>query len=310
MEMDYTDVLMTKVAWYYYLEDMTQQKISELLGIPRIRVIRLLEKARQTGIIQFQVRQDRAARMGVERALINQYGLKDAFVVPNAPDVAGTNESIAKAAAMYLSNRINEHDMINIGYGDTPSRVLNHLATTTEHPISCISLTGGVSYYLPNTQSNVFNAKLHLLPLPLLASSKEMAAAMHKESSVREIFRMIRLSRMSVVGIGAMNEDATILKSGILSKNDFLYLQMQGAVGDILSHFIDKGGQPVGAGVEDRLISTPLDVLKGLENVVGVAAGVHKVAAIRAVLEGQYLDVLVTDEQTAEALTSRAEGQA
>ena len=65
-----------------------------------------------------------------------------------------------------------------MGYGDTPSRVLNNLATMAERPITCVSLTGGVSYYLPDTRSNVFNAKLHLIPTPLLASSKEMADAM------------------------------------------------------------------------------------------------------------------------------------
>ena len=39
--------------------------------------------------------------------------------------------------------------------------------------------------------------------------------------------------------------------------------------------------------------------LKELENVIGVAAGSHKVDAIRAVLRGKYLDVLITDEATA-----------
>ena len=61
--MDYEEALMIKTAWYYYLENMTQQKISELLGISRIRVIKLLEKARQTGIIQFKIREDSASRM-------------------------------------------------------------------------------------------------------------------------------------------------------------------------------------------------------------------------------------------------------
>ena len=65
--MDYEEALMIKTAWYYYLENMTQQKISELLGISRIRVIKLLEKARQTGIIQFKIREDSASRMQVER---------------------------------------------------------------------------------------------------------------------------------------------------------------------------------------------------------------------------------------------------
>ena len=206
---------------------------------------------------------------------------------------------------MYITERLTESSFINIGYGDTPNRVLNNLATMAERPITCVSLTGGVSYYLPDTRSNVFNAKLHLIPTPLLASSKEMAAAMRHEASVTEISRMISLAQLTVVGIGAMHESATIFKSGILNRNDFLYLQMQGAVGDLLSHFIDRDGKLIETPLEERLISTSLNKLKALQNVIGVAAGDVKVNAIRAALRGGYLDVLITDDNTAEKLLTR-----
>lgn len=300
--MDYEEILMVKTAWYYYLENMTQQEISDLLGITRIRVIRLLEKARNSGVVQFQIRHGSVQRMEIERRLVKQYGLTDAFVVPTNPKEEEINETIAKGAAMYIAGRIGENDFINLGYGDTPGRLINHLATIAEHPISCVSLTGGVSYYLPNARSNIFNAKLYLMPTPLVASSKEMAAAMRKEASVTEISRMIGLSSLTVVGIGGMGDSATILKEGILSKNDFLLLQMQGAVGDVLSHFIDKDGNLVETPIEERLISTPLSVLREMENVIAVAAGTEKVEAIRAVLNGGYLNVLITDEATAASL--------
>ena len=297
--MDYEETLIVKTAWYYYVENMTQQKISEKLGISRMRVIKLLEKARQNGVIQFKLRQDSAQRMRIEQQLAEQWNLKDAFIVPTPPDSGLLNETVALAGAMYIADRLPENAFINMGYGDTPSRILNHLATRTESPISVVSLTGGVSYYLPNAQSNVFNAKLFLIPAPLLVSSKEMNEALRSEPSVQEISRMVRLASMTVVGIGGMSDDATILKNGILSKNDFLYLSMQGAVGDILSHFINKDGQPVHTGVEERLLSTSLENLRDMDNVVGVAAGASKLEAIRAVLTGGYLDVLVTDEETA-----------
>ena len=50
---DYEKNLMVKIAWYYYVENMTQQAIADQLNITRMRVIKLLEKARQTGIVQF-----------------------------------------------------------------------------------------------------------------------------------------------------------------------------------------------------------------------------------------------------------------
>ena len=142
------------------------------------------------------------------------------------------------------------------------------------------------------------------MPAPLLASSKEMADAIRQESSISEISRMIGLSQLTVVGIGSTHPSATVLRSGILSQNDMLYLTMNGAVGDVLSHFIDKDGRLVETPLEERLISTPLQTLRELQNVIGVAAGPHKVEAIRAVLRGGYLDVLITDEQTASHLIS------
>ena len=302
MAINYEDSLVVKTAWYYYIENMTQQKISEKLGISRMRVIKLLEKARQEGVIQFRIQQDNTQRMQLEGQLAKMWGLKDVFVVPTPPEEDNINETIAQATAMYLSDRISENCFINMGYGDTPSRILNHLATMSKFPVSIVSLTGGVSYYLPNTQSNIFNAKLYLLPAPLLVSSKEMVTAMMQEPSIVEIFRMVSLASITLVGIGGIGEDATILKNGILSKNDFLYLSMQGAVGDVLSHFIDKDGNLVHTNVEERLLSTPLDTLKKLDNVIGVAAGPSKVNAIRAALRGKYLDILITDEDTARQL--------
>ncbi|MEG0854747.1 MAG: sugar-binding domain-containing protein, partial [Angelakisella sp.] len=104
--MDYEDSLIIKTAWYYYLENMTQQRISELLGISRMKVIKLLEKARTSGIIQFKIREDGASRMVMEKQLAERYGLKDTFIVPANPEEDSVNETVARAAAMYISGRI------------------------------------------------------------------------------------------------------------------------------------------------------------------------------------------------------------
>ncbi len=117
-----------------------------------------------------------------------------------------------------------------------------------------------------------------------------------------EITRMIPLSSMSVVGIGNMEGGATIVQNGVLSRQEFDLLRMQGAVGDVLSHFIDKAGNPVSPDMEQRLVSTSLEKLRNLHNVIGVAAGTEKAEAVRAALLGGYLDVLITDEDLAEAL--------
>lgn len=296
---NYDRTLMIKAAWYYYVENYTQQNISKLLGVSRSKVVSLLETARQTGVIQFSICQSNGDRMQTERALMSRFGLSDAFVIPGGSTLPSPNESIAQAAAMYILRRAEPNAFINMGYGDTTSRILNHLATSAQAPLNLVSLSGGVSYYLPNMHSGVFNAKLYLMPAPLLVSSKAMREALMQEPDMMEIFRMIPLSSMSVVGIGAMDDGATIRSNGILSKNDFTVLTMRGAVGDLLSHFMDKNGQLISADLEDRLISLSLSNLRALNNVIGVAGGVGKTDAILAALRGRYLDVLITDEDTA-----------
>lgn len=297
--MSYEDSLIVKAAWYYYMENMTQQEISQKLDVSRMKVIKLLDKAKQLGVIQFKICPEKGKDLFLEQKLIKRWALKDAFIVPTPPSDDNINETISQAAAMYINNRLTENIFINMGYGDTPNRVLNHLATIAESPISVISLTGGVSYYLPNIHSNTFKAKLYLYPAPLLVSSKEMCSAMQQEPPIQKISRMISLASLTVVGIGAMSNNATIITNGILNQSDFSYLSMKGAVGDVLTHFIDKDGNPVHSDIEDRLFSTPLETLKKLNNVIGVSGGSHKVEAIQAALKGGYIDILVTDENTA-----------
>ena len=306
-DFSYEETLMIKAAWYYYMENYTQQNISKLLKISRVRVIRLLEKARQDGVISFHIRQDSDRRMQVEKELITRFGLQDVWVVPVNGQVGDLNESLAQAAPIYISDRLDKNYFINMGYGDTLSRVLNHLARRAETPINVVALTGGVNHYLPNAQSSIFNARLHLIPSPLFLSNPEMVEEIRKEVSVQRIQQMSREAAMTVVGIGSMSEDATIIKNSILTQADVLLLTMKGAVGDLLSHFIDKDGNPVESGLDNRLLSTPLEELKKMNNVIGVAGGRHKAEAIRAALRGKYLDILITDEETAAMLLNASE---
>lgn len=298
-EFSYEDKLLTKVAWYYYIEGYTQQEIGEYLSIPRLRVNRLLDKARKAGIIQFSVREGDSKRMIVERELITQFGLKDAFVVPSPINEQDINESVAQAAAMYIHERLDKSGYINMGYGDTSSRILNHLANICEFPVNVVSLTGGVNYYLPNTRSSIFNAKLYLTPAPLLMASEDIVKAMEQEPSVRQIRHMATLAQMSIVGIGGVDSNATLLTNGTLNHSDVLLLSMQGAVGDMLCHFINKDGNVIQSSLERRLMSTSLEQLKEMNNSIGVAGGNTKAEAILAALKGKYLDVLITDETTA-----------
>ena len=71
-------------------------------------------------------------------------------------------------------------------------------------------------------------------------------------------------------------------------------------------HFFDINGQLVESPLDDRLITTPLETLAEQKNVIGVAGGANKVSAIIGALNGKFLDILVTDQDTAELIIKRS----
>ena len=297
-----TYALATKAAWYYYMEDNTQAQIAEAMGVSRAKVIRLLEEARAQGIVQFSFRKNDSQRVSAEQLLIDRFGLKDAFVVPTPLDSSAINQSIAQGAAHYVSDHLREDGYLNIGYGDTVSRMLGFLAKNREESLNVVSLTGGVSYYLPSVGTTAYSMHLFLTPSPLVVSSRQVRDALLDEKSLQDVSTMTEYADMSVVGIGAAVEGATVLRNGILNEGELTVLKMQGAVGDVLNHFMDKDGNLIQTEIEDRVISTDLDKPRQLKNVVGVAGGKDKVSAIKAVLNGGYLNVLITDSDTAAEL--------
>ena len=297
-----TYALATKAAWYYYMEDNTQAQIAEVMGVSRAKVIRLLEEARAQGIVQFSFRKNDSQRVSAEQLLIDRFGLKDAFVIPTPLDSSAINQSIAQGAAHYVSDHLREDGYLNIGYGDTVSRMLGFLAKNREESLNVVSLTGGVSYYLPSVGTTAYSMHLFLTPSPLVVSSRQVRDALLDEKSLQDVSTMTEYADMSVVGIGAAVEGATVLRNGILNEGELTVLKMQGAVGDVLNHFMDKDGNLIQTEIEDRVISTDLDKLRQLKHVVGVAGGKDKVTAIKAVLNGGYLNVLITDSDTAAEL--------
>ena len=272
------------------------------MGVSRAKVIRLLEEARAQGIVQFSFRKNDSQRVSAEQLLIDRFGLKDAFVVPTPLDSSAINQSIAQGAAHYVSDHLREDGYLNIGYGDTVSRMLGFLAKNREESLNVVSLTGGVSYYLPTVGTTAYSMHLFLTPSPLVVSSRQVRDALLDEKSLQDVSTMTEYADMSVVGIGAAVEGATVLRNGILNEGELTVLKMQGAVGDVLNHFMDKDGNLIQTEIEDRVISTDLDKLRQLKNVVGVAGGKDKVTAIKAVLNGGYLNVLITDSDTAAEL--------
>ena len=76
------------------------------------------------------------------------------------------------------------------------------------------------------------------------------------------------------------------------------YIRSQNGAGDILGQFYNTNGDLLELSHHNRLIGTPLSILRNMKHVVGVAGGTEKIDAIYGALKGKFIHSLITDEET------------
>jgi lsr operon transcriptional repressor len=114
------------------------------------------------------------------------------------------------------------------------------------------------------------------------------------DSSVEAALAAAAASDLALVGIGPMDEDATLIRAGALGPDEVQHLIRLGAVGSMNARFYDAAGKPV-TWLDDRTVGISWEQLRAIPLVVAVAGGAHKAEAIRAAEDG-CVTALVTDE--------------
>ncbi|PEL13844.1 sugar-binding transcriptional regulator [Bacillus sp. AFS017336] len=301
----YTENMLMKVAWYYYKENLTQNEIAGLLELSRAKVVRMLERARSEGIVQFHIKGIGKNGLSIEKEFKEAFNLKNAYIIPSPLNKVDLSDSLSKAAAQYLQNKLQSNDMVGLGWGRAVSRTIQYLTIEPISHISVVTLTGGVHYYLHNRRQKESGLEkfhdIHVIPAPFLASTEEMAERFLSEPSIKDILELAKFTKYIIVGIGGIDPDATIIQEEKMTMNELTFIKHQNAVGDILGQFYDRNGKILDLPHHKRLIGTDLKSLRDL-NVIAVASGEKKIDAIYGALKGKFITTLITDEATAISL--------
>ena len=299
---DADEETMTRIAWYYYNDGLTQSEIGERLNMSRIKVSRLLESGRRSGIIQVRINSRYQGCLALERQIKERYGLLEAYVVPELPG-QDPADRLGQAAAQFLMQRLQKGDLLAVGWGATVSSTiqrLGHLAN--ERNIGLVSLTGGVGTYVDGMRTANWGSSVHLVPAPLLVRDPEVARNLSSEPAIANLLDMALNASFQLVGIGELSVNSTVVRSGYISPDEVEPLRRKGAIGDILCQFFDDKGRVIDLPLHERVIGVKLEALTRAETVVAAAGGVNKVQAIHAALRGRFAGILITDETTATGL--------
>ncbi|BBU85810.1 DNA-binding transcriptional regulator [Escherichia coli] len=297
--------LLVKIATLYYLEGRKQSDIAQLLSLSQSFISRALTRCQKEGVVKISVVQPSNIFLNLEKGIEERYGIKQAIVVDTEDDASDhtIKRAIGSAAAHYLETRLRPKDFIGVSSWSSTIRAMVdevHAQNLKRAQASgVIQLLGGVgpngnvqATILTQTLAQHLNCEAWLLPSQSIEGSVEEKKRLVASQDVADVIARFDDVDIAIVGIGILEPSQLLKTSGNYYHEDMLQvLADRGAVGDICLHYYDKHGQPVLQDDEDPVIGMALDKIKKCPNVVALAGGKDKVAAIKGAMQGGYIDV-------------------
>lgn len=306
-----------KVAQAYYLEGATQDEVGRRFGISRIKVSRLLKKAREQQVVQITVSAPSDSLAEVELQLANHLGLDELVIAaPSTFDGAAVVGALGEAAAPVLLRHLGEKGTLAVSWGTTLSAVADALPRRVMPQVTVVQMLGGLGRPEAETHGAEITRRLasalggrpRMLASPGIVASREVRDALLSDPQVYDTLALAASAQVALVGVGIPSDASVTLREGaILSRADLAELNARRAVGDISLRYFDVAGKPVDTSLDARIIGLEREQIGRIPRVIAVAGGMFKVAAIRAALKGHLMNVLVTDVFVARRLLEEVE---
>lgn len=302
-----------QAAWLYYVGNLSQQQVSDRLGISRFKVNRMLADAREQGLVRISVEHRTTATLALADRLAAAFGLDEVQVAPvpkPSEDQDFERVAVGILAANYLA-RLASGDqrlVIGVGWGRTLSAMADNLLGLTNRNLTFVSLMGSVTH-ATRTAPGVVCVRLAsqtggramLLPAPFVADDEEDCARILEQRLVKETLTVARNASHALMSVGECRDGAILFESGLFSPEQMAELRRNNVVGDCCGVFFTADGA-----VADIPLNRCTPCVKPSEmgdmDVVVTAGGTSKTAATLAVLRAGFVNRLMIDETLARAV--------
>lgn len=303
--------LIVKVAKLYYFDGMTQAEIARKIGVSRPIVSKMISKAKEDKIVEIFIKDESAHTVDLELQVEKIYSLKEAIIV-SASDYNHDMklDLLGKAAAAHVSKKIDSVESIGISWGNAVSAFVNAYPFQKNESVNIVPLIGGMGRSEIDLHSNMLTLKFaqklkttcSYLYAPAMIKNIDTKNRLLESEEIYGVLDEGQSVEMAIVGMGNPIVDSTMETIGYLSQEDVASLRTAEAVGDINSVFLDKNGNSLNHHINDSVIGINLDGLKQIGETIAIAHGDNKIRSIHAGLLSGAVDVLVTDDETAQKI--------
>ena len=298
--------LLSSIARRFYLEDASKIELAAEFSISRFRVARLLQQAREQGVVTIEIHDRDEPREGLATELADHLMLEECVVVKAGDTDDDNRRRLAKAAAPRIAGSVRDGDVLGLSWGRTLSAIGEELPALP--PCTVIQLTGTVGSDFRQSPVEVIrrisgrsSVEAVAVFAPLFAASDDAAETFRSDPSIGAALSRYANLSVAVLAVGSWDPPITQLKP-LITDADRIELEREGVVAEIAGIFLRGDGSVIDTGLSRRRISVSADELMQTPRVVAVAGSLDKMNAIASVARSGILTTLVTDDRTAAAL--------
>lgn len=305
--------LITKAAYAYYIESLSQGEIAQRLGISGPTISRLLKKAKQQGIIRFSIPDAYLECIELEQVLQRKLKIREVIVAPteadaNPDDPRSAKKIVAVEGSRYLQRIVTNQDTLGIAWGRTIQFLINSFNPCLKKNVPFISLHGDIS----DTDSTLDPVRLSSRMAMSFGGGKEILYSRgllgknvehYRETALpAEAMEKFKKCTISVSGAGSFFPllDSPLQK--ILTEEQIQELIGLNVCGDLMLHFIDSDGNECDSSLKNSYVGIDLETYRQIPTKIIVASGAFKASTIRAHIKGGYVDVLIIGQELAREL--------
>lgn len=299
----------TLVARLYYENGWTQEQIAREVGISRPMVSRLLQRAREKGIVCISISDPYSTEIELSEKICQATNLTTAIVAGGMPTRNEFRlERLGITASVYLQQVLQPNEWLGVGWGRTLYALSQALDQHTVEGLTIVPLLGGLGEIAPSFQvheiarkmAEAYQAVWQPFYAPALVDDPKVRESLMTTTDLQYVLEAWSHLTTVVVGIGNIDFDVTIamLFASYLDEQTRALLRSQQAVGDICMRFFNRHGQPILQALQG-VNGITLEQFQRVKRRIAVAGGAGKAQAILGAIRGQYIDTLVTDESAA-----------
>ena len=301
--------LLAQVASMYYEDNLNQDEIARRIDISRSTVSRMLQEAREAGVVEITVHYPWRNVPEIEADLIARFHLRQARVLlgrgrPYEEILRG----LGVLAARYIESILIDGATLGISWGVAVYSTVRTLRPDRRLPITVVQMVGAVGEGDPlidgpdlaRLLASVYGGEYRYLHAPLIVEDAHAREVLLQEPRIRETLSLAHRADVALVGIGAPSPEVySLLRAGYIDREELAQLRAHGVAGDVCARHYDAYGRVLDIELNRRIVGIELEALHDIGQVIGVAGGEAKAEAILGALRGGHVNVLITDDVTA-----------